>query len=127
LIVALAGVAAAFAVNALSYLGIILTLLAWKGPARDRVLPPEGVPQAIRAGIRFVALSPALVAVLVRASAFGLCGSGVWALTAILARDALGGGPAAFGLLLGGFGGGAVIGAFVRASLPIGRERLTKS
>ena len=127
LVVALAGVAAAFAVNTLSYVGLIVTLLAWKRPPRDRPLPPEGVAEAIRAGIRFVALSPALVAVLVRAGAFGLCGSGVWALTAILARDGLGGGPAAFGLLLGGFGGGAVIGAFIRAALPIARERLTKS
>lgn len=127
LIVALAGVAAAFAVNALSYLGLIATLLAWKRPPRDQLLPPEGVPQAIRAGIRFVALSPALVAVLVRTGTFGLCGSAVWALPAILAKDALGGGPATFGLLLGGFGIGAVIGAFVRAALPIGRDRLVKT
>ena len=127
LVVAVAGVAAAFAVNAVSYLALILTLLAWKRPPRERLLPPEGVPQAILAGIRFVALSPALVAVLVRAGTFGLCGSCVWALTAILARDALGGGPAVFGLLLGGFGIGAVIGAFVRATLPIGRDRLIKA
>lgn len=127
LIVALAGVAAAFAVNAISYVGLIVTLLAWKKPPREPQLPPEGVPQAILAGIRFVALSPALVSVLVRAGSFGLCGSGIWALTAILARDALGGGPAVFGLLLGGFGIGAVIGAFVRAALPIGRDRLVKT
>jgi MFS family permease len=126
LIVALAGVAAAFAVNALSYIGIILTLLTWKRPPSERLLPPEGVPQAILAGIRYVALSPALVAALVRAGTFGLCGSCVWALTAILARDALGGGPAVFGLLLGGFGIGAVIGAFVRATLSLGRDRLHK-
>lgn len=127
LIVALAGVAAAFAVNAISYLALIVTLLAWKRPRRVGLLPPEGVPQAILAGIRFVSLSPALVAVMVRAGTFGLCGSGIWALTAILARDGLGGGPAVFGLLLGGFGVGAVIGAFVRAALPIGRDRLVKS
>jgi MFS family permease len=127
LIVAVAGVAAAFAANAASHVGLILTLLAWKRPPRERHLPPEGVPQAILAGIRFVALSPLLVAILVRAGAFGLCGSAVWALTAILARDALGGGPATFGLLLGGFGIGAVIGAFVRAALPVGRDRLVKS
>ena len=72
------------------------------------------MPQAIGTGIRFVALSPGLVAVMVRASAFGLCGSGLWALTAVLARDALGTGPGGFGVLLGGFGVGAVVGAFVR-------------
>lgn len=127
LIVALAGVAAAFAVNAISYVGLVATLLAWRRPRPEPLLPPEGVREAILAGIRFVSLSPALIAVFVRAGAFGLCGSAVWALTAVLARDALGGGPAAFGLLLGGFGAGAVIGAFVRAMLPIGRDRLVKS
>jgi MFS family permease len=127
LLVALGGVAAAFAVNALSYVGLIVTLLAWKRPPKEHVLPPEAVPQAIVAGIRFVALSPALVAVLVRAGTFGLCGSGVWALTAILARDALDGGPAAFGLLLGGFGFGAVAGAFLRAVLPMSRDRLAQA
>jgi len=127
IIVALAGVAAAFAVNALSYVGLILTILAWKRPPKERILPPEGVPQAIVAGIRFVALSPALIAVMVRAGTFGLCGSGLWALTAILARDVLGGGPAVFGLLLGGFGIGAVAGAFLRATLPMGRDRLAQA
>lgn len=127
LLVAAAGVGAAFAVNAASYIGLIITLLTWKRPKRERLLPPEGVGQAIMAGLRFVALSPALIAVLVRAGAFGLCGSAVWALTAILARDALGGGPKTFGLLLGGFGIGAVVGAILRAAIPMTRERLTKS
>lgn len=125
LLIAAWGVASAFAVNAASYLSLIVTLLTWKQAPRERVLPPERVSQAIAAGLRFVLLSPALVAVMVRAGIFGLCGSAVWALTAILARDALGGGPETFGLLLGGFGFGAVVGAFIRASLTITRERLT--
>ncbi len=126
LLVAVWGVAAAFAVNAVSYLGLIGTLLTWKRPKPERLLPPENVTQAITTGIRFVFLSPALIAVMVRAGAFGLCGSCVWALTAILARDALGGGPTTFGLLLGGFGLGAVGGAIVRASLRWSRETLTR-
>ncbi len=126
LLVAAWGVAAAFAVNAVSYLGLIGTLLTWKRPKPERLLPPENVTQAITAGVRFVFLSPALIAVMVRAGAFGLCGSCVWALTAILARDAMGGGPTTFGLLLGGFGFGAVGGAIARASLPWSRETLTR-
>ncbi|HEX4737342.1 MAG TPA: MFS transporter [Allosphingosinicella sp.] len=125
-IVALWGPASAFALNAVSYVGLIATLLAWKGPPRERLLPPERVGQAIAAGMRFVALSPSLVATMVRGGAFGFCGSSVWALTAVLAHDALGGGPSVFGLLLGGFGFGAVVGAFVRAAIPIDRERLTR-
>jgi quinol monooxygenase YgiN len=118
-------VASACALTALSYVGLIATLLLWKQEKTPPVLPPERVPQAIMAGLRFVALSPGLIAVMVRAGAFGLCGSAVWALTAILARETLNGGPGTFGLLLGGFGFGAVVGAFVRASLDITRERLT--
>src|SRR3546814_19939669 len=94
LLVAIFGVAAAFAVNAASYIGLIVTLVTWKRPKRERLLPPERVGRAITAGLRFVALSPALVAVLVRAGTFGLCGSGIWALTAILAPAALDVGPA---------------------------------
>src|SRR3546814_9519976 len=75
----------------------------------------------------YTTLFRSLVAVLVRAGTFGLCGSGIWALTAILARDALDGGPAVFGLLLGGFGVGAVVGAVLRAAIPMTRETLTKS
>src|SRR3546814_1162467 len=67
LLVAIFGVAAAFAVNAASYIGLIVTLVKWKRPKRERLLPPERVGRAITAGLRFVALSPALVAVLVRA------------------------------------------------------------
>src|SRR3546814_13301228 len=70
---------------------------------------------------------PTLFRSLVRAGTFGLCGSGIWALTAILARDALDGGPAVFGLLLGGFGVWAVVGAVLRAAIPMTRETLTKS
>ena len=126
LLVAFAGAAAAFALNAISYLGLIATLLTWKRPPRQTLLPPERVHQAIAAGMRFVALSPSLVATLVRGGTFGFCGSSIWALTALLAHDALGGGPSTFGLLLGGFGFGAVVGAFVRAAIPIDRERLTR-
>src|SRR3546814_14832402 len=75
----------------------------------------------------YTTLFRSLVAVLVRAGTFGLCGSGIWALTAILARDALDGGPAVFGLLLGGFGVGAVVGAVLRAAIPMTRATLTKS
>ena len=125
-IVALFGTASAFALNAVSYLGLIATLLTWKRPQRRTLLPPERVLEAITAGLRFVALSPSLIATLVRGGTFGFCGSSIWALTALFAHDVLGGGPSAFGLLLGGFGFGAVVGAFVRAAIPIDRERLTR-
>lgn len=126
IIVASAGVATAFAINAFSYLALILTLLAWRKPPTERHLPPEQVGSAVVAGLRFVVLSPSLRAVIVRAGAFGMAGSGIWALTAIYARNALGGDASTFGILLGGFGLGAIGGAIGRARLGKSRERIVR-
>ena len=55
-----------FVINAFSYLGMLATLVWWK-PARSRsTLPPEPLGTAIAAGIRYVSLSPHLLAILPR-------------------------------------------------------------
>ena len=115
LIVAASGATAAFVVNALSYAGIITVLLRWRRPRPLSPLPPERIVPAIFAGLRYVRLSPAIRSVLFRALAFGVTGSGIWALAPLVARNILQGGPATYGLLLGGIGVGAVAGAFVSA------------
>ena len=63
------------------------------------------------AGLRYVALSPAIRSVLVRAVVFGMAASCVWALMPLIARDLIDGGPSIYGLLLGAFGVGAVLSA----------------
>src|SRR4051812_977621 len=120
IVVAAAGAQAAFLLNALSYIGLIVVLLTWKRTAAPNPLPPENVGAAMRAGLRYVRLSPAIRTVLVRSLAFGLCGSAVWALMPLIARDLIGGGPLTYGLLLGAFGAGAVGGALASTGL---RER----
>ena len=112
-IVAAAGAAAAFAVNAASYLGIIAVLLRWQPPAPDRTLPREAVGSAMFAGLRYVALSPGLGKVLLRAFAFGFSAIAVLALLPVLAAQMPEGGPLTYGLLLGAFGLGAVGGALI--------------
>jgi MFS family permease len=74
------------------------------------------------AGVRYVSLSPQIRAVLVRAALFGLGASALPALMPLVARDLIGGGPLTYGILLGGFGGGAVAGALLIRRL---RERLS--
>ena len=110
-IVALLGSQAAFLINTLSYLGLIVVLLRWKRPVEDRKLPPESIASAMVAGLRYVRLSPAIRSVLLRSTVFGITASAVWALMPLIARDQIGGGPSIYGLLLGAFGVGAVLGA----------------
>lgn len=68
LIVTVAGVATAFALNALSYLAIIAALFRWHPPLVEKLLPRESFGPAISAGLRYVALSPALLRVMCRSS-----------------------------------------------------------
>lgn len=113
-IVAAAGAAAAFAFNAVSYIGLILVLAGWKQAPAPRLLPAERLSVAIEAGLRYVAMSPNLRVVLIRAATFGVGASATPALMPLIARDLIGGGALVYGLLLGAFGLGAVGGAFGR-------------
>ena len=116
-IVAAAGAAAAFAVNALSYLAIIAALLRWRTVPGSGRLPPESLGAAMGAGLRYVAMSPHLARVLLRAFLFGLSTIAVLALLPLVARNLVDGGALTYGLLLGAFGLGAVGGAFAAARL----------
>lgn len=121
-LVAAVGAAIAFVINAVSYLGIIATLIWWK-PHRPRSdLPPEPIGTALAAGLRYVGLSPHLVAILTRCALYTIPIAAVPSLMPIVARDLLHGGAATFGLLLGGFGIGAMLGALSSTTL---RQRFT--
>ncbi|MEH6696008.1 MAG: MFS transporter [Hyphomonas sp.] len=112
IIIATAGAAAAFLVNAFSYLGLIFVLLKWKSPENTRLLPREPTSNAILAGLRYVSLSPKIQITLLRATLFAIAASAVPALMPLVAKDLLQGGPLIYGGLLGAFGIGAVLGAF---------------
>ena len=116
-IVATAGAAAAFTINAFSYTAMIGVLARWKREKPAHVLPPETLGMAIQAGVRYVAMSPALHAVMGRAALFGIGASAVTALMPLVAKHLVAGGPLTYGLLLGAFGVGAVGGALVTARL----------
>ena len=112
LIVAVAGAAAAFTVNALSYVGLIVVLSRWRMEREKRLLPRERLGNAIMSGIRYVAMSPNINSTLVRGLVTGAGASAATALLPLIARDMLDGGPVVYGLLLGAFGAGAVGAAF---------------
>ena len=110
-IVAALGAAAAFLVNAVSYLGLIAVLARWRPVYPPQTLPPERMGTAMAAGVRYVWMSPGLKTVMLRAAVFGLAASAIPALMPLIARDLIGGGPLTYGLLLGAFGIGAIGGA----------------
>ncbi len=109
-IVAAAGAAAAFAVNAVSYIALVVVLARWRRPPTTRLLPPETLRVAVTSGVRYVAMSPPIRVVLLRAVVFGGGASPVLALMPLVAKTRIDGGPMTYGSLLGAFGVGAVAG-----------------
>ena len=121
-IVATAGAGWVFGLNAISFLGVLTVLVAWRRAPQAKILGPEHVGSALRAGLRFVRSSPRMRTSLVRVFAYIFFASAVWALLPVVARSGLGLGSDGYGLLLGAVGLGAVIGA---GTLPRARERWT--
>jgi MFS family permease len=121
-IVAAAGAAAAFAVNAVSYFALLFALFRWKPAIPASTLPREDFARAVTAGLRYVTMSPNILRVMFRGFAFGLAASAILSLLPLVARDLVAGGPFTYGILLGCFGFGAIGGALLSARL---RERFT--
>ena len=128
-IVAIAGAAAAFTVNALSYVGIITALWLWRPSTPRRRLPRERMGSAFSAGLRYVAMSPNLMKVIFRGFLFGMSAIAILALLPLIVRELLQGGALVYGVLLGCFGMGAVCGALLNARLRarFQNERITQS
>lgn len=116
-IVAAAGAAAAFAANAVSYIGLIIVMARWKRDVPVSTLPRESLGAAMGAGLRYVAMSPNIGKVLVRGAAFGFSAGAVLALLPLVARDVVKGDALTYGIMLGAFGIGAVGGALISVRL----------
>jgi MFS family permease len=110
-IVAAAGSIAAFAANALLYLPLIVVLFLWRRLKEPSRLPPERLARAIISGVRYILHSPSIRIVLTRTLITGIAGGSVSALMPIVTRDLLHGGAQTYGIMLGTFGMGAVVGA----------------
>jgi len=122
IVVATAGAVAAFAVNALLYLPLMVVLFLWNRAHEPSRLPRERLNRAIVSGVRYIANSPSIRIVLIRTLVTGLIGGSVSALMPLVARDLLHGGAQTYGVMLGAFGMGAVFGALNIAEV---RRRLS--
>jgi MFS family permease len=121
IVVATAGAVAAFAANALLYIPLLIVLFLWRRASEPSRLPREKLSRAIVSGVRYIANSPSIRIVLTRTLVTGLLGGSVSALMPLVARDLLHGGAQTYGIMLGAFGMGAVIGALNIAEV---RKRL---
>jgi len=122
IVVATAGAVAAFAANAVLYVPLLVVLFLWRRSSEPSRLPRERLNRAIVSGVRYIANSPSIRIVLARTLVTGIIGGSVSALMPLVARDLLHGGAQTYGIMLGAFGMGAVIGALNISEV---RRRLT--
>src|SRR5215203_3983622 len=122
LVIAATGPGAVFLLNAVLFFISLCVVFRWEG-SRHHDARPERFMGALRAGLRFARNDPALRAVLLRAALFMVGGSAVLALVPLVARQQLGLGPDGYGLLLGCFGLGAVVGATLLSRLRLRASR----
>jgi MFS family permease len=107
--VALVGPAAVFAINAVSFAGIIVALAGWKRP---RQLPPierERLGQAIISGLLFVGNAPNFRRILSRTALFLFPASALLALLPVAAAQRWHVGASGYGIALGAIGFGSVL------------------
>jgi len=109
-IIAIAGVGAAFALNVVSFAGVIVLVARWKRPVRRRTTPPETLAGATVAALRYVRFSPPIRVLILRSGLTMFFASALLALMPSVARS-ISDSPTGYGILLGCFGAGAVLGA----------------
>jgi MFS family permease len=113
LILAATSAGTVFLINAATFLAVLGVLFWWHDTEPHRTLPREHVGEAVRAGGRYVAASPVLRVILLRAGLFVFFAASIWALLPVAAQDRLHLGSGGYGLLLGCVGVGAVLGALL--------------
>jgi MFS family permease len=111
--VALAGPAAVFGINAVSFAGIIVALLAWKRPRQSVPIEREHLGSAIVSGLLYVRNGPIFRRILLRAALFLFPASALLALLPVAAAHRWHLGASGYGVALGAIGFGAVLAVVV--------------
>lgn len=109
MVIAFAGSGTAFLLNALSFFGVIIVLYRWRRPVPER-METAALWDSVRGGIQYAQRSALVKSVLIRTGAFSVGAIALLALLPIVARPY---GATGFGILLGTFGVGALIGATI--------------
>jgi MFS family permease len=112
LVVAIAGPAMNFLLNAFSFLATIFVVLRWHPRVRERPTKDlESFPQMIATGLHYVWDEREQRLVLIRSALWMLCASALWGLLPLVAIRELGLSSTGYGLLVTCVGGGAVVGS----------------
>ncbi len=116
LLIAAFGVVPCFAINALTFLAMIVAL--W-GMDPDRLEAPPVAPRergAIRAGLRYVLDTPELAVPLALMALVGTLGFNFQVVLPLLAKFSFGGGAMTYGVLVSAMAVGSIAGALVNGS-----------
>lgn len=115
LIYAAAGTVALFALNAVSFLAVVLALFTWRRPQVEQA--PPGFFAGVVSGMVYMRQAREIHVVLLRSLLFFLPAGALMAMLPLLARDYLQLDATGFGIIYSAFGAGAVLGAFVLSLL----------
>lgn len=118
-----AGAAVVFALNAVLAVAAFVLIIRWKSQRKVSALPGERFLGAMRVGLQHVAQSPRMRSVLIRIFLFFLQSTSLTALLPLVARNLHGGGAGTFTLLLAAMGAGAVAAALY---LPRLRQNISR-
>jgi MFS family permease len=114
---ALVGPAWCFALNGISFMGVIAALLLMRIPPQERRSDRASAWQDLREGFRYILSTPVVRTLILLVGATGLFGISFATLFPVWATDILGGDAATNGLLQSARGLGALISALTIASL----------
>jgi MFS family permease len=88
-IISVVGIWAAFAVNAVTFLAVLVIVWRWRPAPRSSRLPPEYLVRAVLVGLRYARHDRPLQIVLARAGLFMTCAAAGWALLPVVIRSEL--------------------------------------
>lgn len=115
-VIAAAGEAWCFVVDAVSYLAVLAALLAMRLPRRERARPAASLGRYVAEGVRYVFGFAPIRALLLLLALVSFAAMPYSVLLPVFAADVLGGGPHTLGLLSAASGVGALAGALYLAS-----------
>ncbi|GAB1541223.1 MFS transporter [Scytonema sp. NUACC21] len=112
-IIAAAGTGFVFLVNAVSFIGVIVVISQWRRTPQKSGLPTERFVGAMQAGVRYIRYAPVFQSVLLRTVAYIFFASALFALLPLLGRQELKLDALGYGIVLGFWGLGGLVGAFI--------------